>query len=91
MALVATTGPGLTGVVWGIGIDTEAAGPEAVVLLKGGNDATCEITGSAIPSIRDGTSSTFDVEVLFVILVVRFLGGGGFLLAEFPLLSFMHF
>ena len=91
MALVATTGPRLTGVVWGMGIDTEVVGPEAVVLLKGGSGTTCEITGSTIPSVLDETSSTFDAEELFVILDIRFLVGGGFLLVEFPLLSFMHF
>ena len=90
IALVATIGPGLTGVVWGIETDTKAVGPETFVLLNGGNDTSCETNGSAIPSVRDGTSSIFDAGVVFVILGVCFLVGG-FLFSEFPLLSFMHF
>ena len=62
-----------------------------IVLLIGGNDASCETNGSAVPSVRDGTSSAFDAGVLFVILGVSFLVGAGFLFAKFPVLSFMHF
>ena len=59
------------------------------MLFNRGNGASCVTTGSDVPNVRVGISSTFDAEVVFVILGVRFLVGG-FLLDEFPLLSLIH-